>query len=96
LLSRKTVELMTADHLGGVESDEPDGFGLGLSHARAPGVSGDAASEGTFGWSGFYTTRFWVDPEEQLVGVVMTQTYPYNSHRVLDRIRAMAYQAIAD
>jgi CubicO group peptidase (beta-lactamase class C family) len=96
LLSRKTVELMTADHLGGVENDEPDGFGLGVSHARNPGVSGDVASEGTFAWSGFYTTRFWVDPEEQLVGVVMTQTYPYNSHRVLDRIRAMAYQAIAD
>jgi CubicO group peptidase (beta-lactamase class C family) len=96
LLSRKTVELMTADHLLGVDEDEAFGFGLGLSRARNPGVSGEILSAGALGWSGFYTTNFWIDPAEELVGVVMTQTYPYNSHRVLDRVRAVAYQAIAD
>jgi CubicO group peptidase (beta-lactamase class C family) len=96
LLSRKTVELMTADHLLGRPGSEDNGFGLGVSVAHAPGQSGEIVSEGTWGWSGFYTTNFWIDPEEELIGVVLTQTYPFNGGRVLDRLRTVAYTAIAD
>jgi len=96
LLSRKTVELMTADHLMSRPGGENNGFGLGFSVAHAPGRSGEIVSEGTWGWSGFYTTNFWIDPEEELIGVVLTQTYPFNGGRVLDRLRTVAYTAIAD
>ncbi len=37
-----------------------------------------------------------MDPSEQLVGVIMIQTYPYDSGRVLERLQALVYQAIAD
>jgi len=96
LLSRKTVELMTVDHLLSRPGGENNGFGLGFSVAHAPGQSGEIVSEGTWGWSGFYTTNFWIDPGEELIGVVLTQTYPFNSGRVLDRLRTVAYTAIAD
>jgi CubicO group peptidase (beta-lactamase class C family) len=95
LLSRKTVELMTADHIAGLP-DPGHGFGLGLALAHDPGRSGEIPSEGVRGWNGFYTTRFWVDPREEMVGVIMTQTYPYDSGRVLERLQALAYQAVAD
>jgi CubicO group peptidase (beta-lactamase class C family) len=95
LLSRKTVELMTANHISGTP-DPGHGFGLGLSLARDPGRSGEIPSEGTRGWDGFYTTRFWIDPREEMVGIIMTQTYPYDSGRVLERLQALAYQAIVD
>jgi CubicO group peptidase (beta-lactamase class C family) len=96
LLSRKTVELMTADHLAGVDEDLGYGFGLGLAVALDPGRSGEIPTEGTWVWGGFYTTRFWIDPGERMVGVILTQTYPYDSGRVLERLQALAYQAIAD
>lgn len=96
LLSRKTVEMMTSNHLAGLVPAEQVKFGLGVSVAPDPGVSGAIASEGTWGWDGFYTTRFWIDLEEEMVGLVLTQTYPYNSGRALDRLQTLAYQAIAD
>jgi CubicO group peptidase (beta-lactamase class C family) len=96
VLSRKTVELMTAEHVAVVEEGSVFGFGLGLSVARDPGKTGAIQSEGSWGWGGFYTTQFWIDPREKLVGVILTQTYPFNSGRVMDRLQALAYQAIVD
>jgi CubicO group peptidase (beta-lactamase class C family) len=96
LLSRKTVELMTADHITELAESPGHGFGLGVALSFDPGRSGRIPSEGTLLWSGFYTTRFWIDPAEEMVGLVMTQTYPYDSGEVLERFQALAYQAIAD
>jgi CubicO group peptidase (beta-lactamase class C family) len=96
LLSRKTVELMSADHLVKLEPSPGMAFGLGFSIAEDPGRSGEIASAGTLGWAGFYTTRFWIDPKEELIGLVLTQTYPFDSGRAMDRVYAAAYQAIAD
>ena len=96
LLGRKTVELMTTDHITRVAENPGHGFGLGLALAHDPGRSGQIPSEGTWVWGGFYTTRFWIDPREELVGVIMTQTYPYDSGRVLERLQALVYQSIVD
>ncbi len=57
VLSRKTVELMTANHIIGLP-DPGHGFGLGLSLAHDPGRSGETTSEGSLVWGGFYTARF--------------------------------------
>jgi CubicO group peptidase (beta-lactamase class C family) len=95
VLGRKTVELMEADHLTALGPEhEPVGLGLGI--AQDPGRSGEIASAGTLGWAGFYTTRFWIDPQEDLIGVVLTQTYPYGSGRAPERLMAAAYQALDD
>ena len=76
LLSRKTVEMMTAAHVPDTLPGRPAGEGYGLSvrvvinHA----VRGTMLSDGTYGWSGAQGTHFFVDPKEQLVGVLMVQT----------------------
>lgn len=94
VLGRKTVELLASDHIGALEASQGRAFGLGLGLAADPGRSGAIATQGTWSWDGFYTTRFWIDPREDLVGVILTQTFPYNSERVLDRLQAAAYQAL--
>jgi CubicO group peptidase (beta-lactamase class C family) len=76
LLSRKTVEMMSAVHAPDTLPGLPAGEGYGLS-VRV--VTNHAArntmlSDGTFGWSGAQGTHFFVDPKEQLVGVLMVQT----------------------
>jgi CubicO group peptidase (beta-lactamase class C family) len=76
LLSRKTVEMMSAAHVPDTLPGRPAGEGYGLSvrvvtnHA----ARGTMLSDGTYGWSGAQGTHFFVDPKEQLAGVLMVQT----------------------
>lgn len=76
LLSRKTVEMLSAAHVPDTLPGRAAGEGYGLSvrvvtdHAKR----GSMLSTGTFGWSGVYGTHFFVDPKEDLVGVLMVQT----------------------
>jgi CubicO group peptidase (beta-lactamase class C family) len=76
LLSRKGVEMMIAAHVPDTMPGRPAGEGYGLSvrvvtnHA----ARGTMLSDGTFGWSGAQGTHFFVDPKEELVGVLMVQT----------------------
>ncbi|MBX3666672.1 MAG: beta-lactamase family protein [Burkholderiales bacterium] len=80
VLSRKTVEYMTADHLGpevdlSKLNDYPNirgyGFGLGVAVRRSAGRGGMPGSAGEFHWAGSTGTYFWVDPAEELVTVFM-------------------------
>ena len=76
LLSRKSVEMMSAAHVPDTLPGRPAGEGYGLSvrvvtnHA----VRGTMLSDGTYGWSGAQGTHFFVDPREQVAGVLMVQT----------------------
>ncbi len=76
LLSPKTVEMMRAVHVSDTLPGRQPGEGYGLSvrvvndHAKR----GTLLSDGTFGWSGVYGTHFFVDPKEQMVGVLLVQT----------------------
>ncbi len=76
LLSRKTVEMMTAAHALDTLAGRPAGEGYGLSVRVVTNhvARGTMLSDGTFGWSGAQGTHFFVDPKEQLVGVLMVQT----------------------
>ena len=97
LLSRKTVEMMTVNHIGDLEILTPGhGFSLGFAVHKGPGESGRIHSAGTYEWGGFYFTDYWVDPDEQLIGVFMAQLYPWDGLDAHDKFRVLSYQAIAD
>lgn len=106
LLGRKTVELMTADHLPErienriADSMDPSsagyGFGLGVAVRRAAGISAMAGSKGDWYWSGVYGTYFWVDPAEQLTVVWMCASPGLVRLRYRPMLRALVYQAIDD
>ena len=100
LLGRKTVELMTADHLGDIPGP-PDllppghGFGLGFAVRREAGLAPFPGSVGSFFWGGAAGTTFWVDPVERLTAVLMIQAPAQREHyRVL--FRDLVYAAVAD
>ena len=86
VLGRKTVELMTTDHVGpGINRGpfylpgQSHGYGL-LGAVRTDGPRAPTAlnpmdgSVGEYYWAGYAGTYFWVDPKEQLVGVYMMQS----------------------
>ncbi len=103
ILSRKTLALMHANHvpatllpleIGGLPLPGY-GFGLGSRVLLDVAQSGAPGSIGEFGWSGAAKTHYWVDPQEQMVGLFMTQSMMSFDLPELD-LRALAYQAIED
>lgn len=82
LLARKTVEFMAADHLGQMPGATAGanylpgpgyGFGLGLAVRHAQGGPFTPGSVGDFNWSGLAGTYFWIDPQEDLIAIWLTQ-----------------------
>jgi CubicO group peptidase (beta-lactamase class C family) len=99
LLGRKTVELMASNHLpAGVHPfDETfSGFGLGVSVLLDPAQAQNLGSVGTFGWGGAANTNFWIDPQEQLIGILMLQFMPSDTYPVSPNFRTLVYQALVD
>jgi CubicO group peptidase (beta-lactamase class C family) len=97
LLSRKTVQLMSSDNLGTIPGMGPGaGFGLGFAVSKAPGESGMMGSPGEYNWGGAAGTRFWIDPQEELIGIFMIQILPHDGLNYGSEFRVLAYQAIAD
>jgi CubicO group peptidase (beta-lactamase class C family) len=97
ILSRKTVELMTSDHLPpSIEFRDGRGFGLGFEVVKDVGRRGMPGSVGEFGWGGAYHSTYWVDPKEQLVVVYMSQLIPSGNLEDQARLRALVYQAVVD
>lgn len=96
ILSRKTVELMTTDHLQGLEVRPGEGFGLGFSVLKDLGERGVPGSVGEYGWGGAYHSTYWVDPVEDLVVVYFTQLLPAGGLDDHGKLRALIYQAIVE
>ena len=99
LLGRKTIELMTTDHLPDelhVFEDGSRGFGLGVGVLRDLGRSQALGSVGTYGWGGAANTDFWIDPKEDLIGLLMLQFMPSGTYPVVRDFRTLVYQALVD
>jgi CubicO group peptidase (beta-lactamase class C family) len=100
VLGRKTVELMTADHLGEIKGPVDllppgHGFGLGFAVRTAVGIAPFPGSVGSYFWGGLAGTTFWIDPAERLIAVLMIQAPGQREHyRVL--FRDMVYAAVTD
>lgn len=101
LLGRKTIELMTMDHLEGIEIGSRilhPGYGFGLDFAVHvdPTKSGLNGSIGEYNWEGLAGTLFFVDPNEEMVGLYMIQMLPprLGDHRL--KFKRLAYQSIVD
>ena len=96
LVSRKTIELMTTDHLGDIAFQPGQGFGLGFSIATDLGLRGTLGSEGEYAWGGAYHSVYWVDPVEDLLVVYLTQIIPATNLDDHTTLRNGVYQAIVD
>ncbi len=108
VLGRKTVELMTTNHLeGGVSVDDiavpgaygetgfaGNGFGLTVAVSQGPAARGVVGSAGEFMWGGAASTTFWVDPVEDLAVVFMTQLIPSGTFNFGGQLRSIVYGAV--
>lgn len=108
IIGRKTLDLMTANHLpGGGDLTQHSkslfseaemagiGFGLGFACNIDPAATMLAGSAGEFYWGGMFSTAFLVDPEEDLTMVFMTQLSPSSTYPIRRELRTMIYAALA-
>ena len=100
LISRKTVELMSSDHLGDLPRfaamgalSPGVGFGLTFAVNKGPGKTGAIGSEGEYSWGGAAGTKFWIDPKENLVGIFMMNTLPPQID-IGTEFKQLVYQAL--
>ena len=99
-LSRKTIELMTSNHVGllyatASKERRGEGFGLGFAVVTDVAETKSSGSEGLFYWSGANNTHFFIDPKEKLISIFLTQQVPHDYFYHV-KMRQMIYQAIAD
>ncbi|HWZ32509.1 MAG TPA: serine hydrolase domain-containing protein [Bryobacteraceae bacterium] len=100
LLGRMTVDMMISNQIG---TGKPVyirgngyGFGLGFGILTDPSKSPDALSIGTFTWGGANGTLFWIDPLEDLIGIMMIQINPYSHFNIRPLYSVVVSQAITD
>jgi CubicO group peptidase (beta-lactamase class C family) len=107
LLGRKTVELMTANHLRGDMADMGQarfsessyagiGFGLGFSVMLDPARAQILGTAGEVAWGGAASTAFWIDPAEDMAVVLLTQLMPSSTYPIRRELRVLTYQAVID
>lgn len=98
LLGRATVDFMTADHLGhlpvaGDILPTGYGFGLGVAVRTAAGQATRPGSAGHYSWSGLGGTCFFVDPDEDLFAILLTQA-PGQLRYLCELYPALVYAAL--
>jgi CubicO group peptidase (beta-lactamase class C family) len=103
LLGPRTIELMSRNHLKPeflpwiMDVPWPGmGFGLGFSVVMDPAQAGTLSSVGTIGWGGMASTNFWIDPVEEIVGILLTQIWPSYTYPTTNDFRTAVYQAMID
>lgn len=109
LLGRKTVEYMTLNHLpsGGdltsmgqavfsETSYDGIGFGLGFSVMLDPARAQVIGTPGEYAWGGAASTMFWIDPGEEMIGMLLTQLMPSSAYPLRREMKTLAYQSIIE
>jgi CubicO group peptidase (beta-lactamase class C family) len=104
LLGRKTVDWMTINHLSKdllkivPAQDLMPGFGFGIGFSIVVDLPRSAmlGSLGSHGWGGWASTHFWIDPLEELIGILMLQYIPSGTYPIHMDIRNLTYQALID
>ena len=107
IVGRKTIDLMTRNHLPGGKdlaslskslfseaANAGTGFGLGFAVNIDVARSMIPGSEGEFYWGGMYSTAFFVDPVERLSMVFMTQLSPSNVYPIRRELKTLIYSAL--
>lgn len=98
ILGRKTVDLMTADHMILLPNQQgaarSKGFGLGVEVTTDLGRLSTPSSVGQFGWYGAATTYCQIDPKEKIVAIALAQHFPFNQHNLFAQFQTAYYQAL--
>ncbi|MBX2929404.1 MAG: beta-lactamase family protein [Saprospiraceae bacterium] len=93
LLSPAAVRMITTNQIGDLQVGVRK-FGLGFAIATEEEAARIPYSVGTFDWGGAFATTYWADPQERIIGVIMTQKYPNSYGDLNNKFKVLVYQAV--
>jgi CubicO group peptidase (beta-lactamase class C family) len=97
LLSRTTVQVIMANHIGDIWENSGSHHGLAFRVIDQLGQdAGGQGSAGTFEWGGYFNTQYFADPQEQIIGILMKQTQDTNKDQTAWKFRQLVGQTIDD
>jgi CubicO group peptidase (beta-lactamase class C family) len=95
LLARNTVRLMTMNQIGDIDYGA-NKFGLGFGITTEKGSSLLPTPAGVFEWGGYFSTTYWADPKEKLIGIIYRQLLGVNHPDAAAKYKVMVYSALND
>lgn len=96
ILSRHTVNMMITNQIGDINIENGNKFGLGFSIVTERGSAIEPTSVGTFSWGGIYSTHYWVDPKEKIVGLFYKQFWHDPAGESTGKFTVMTYAALTE
>lgn len=96
ILSPKTVELLTINHIPHIDFRPGMGISLAFDVVTDVGARGVPGAVGDYGWGGAYHSTYWVSPKDKLVVVFFTQLIPATGSDIHGKLRTLLYQALVD
>lgn len=96
VLSPKSIEMMASNQLGRLyREDGALGFGLGFETTEDAGLAGRPDTKGAYGWGSAYYSKYFIDPQEKMLAIFLTQLLPTGGSDLQDKFRYLVYQTIA-
>ena len=95
LLTRNTVRMMTMNQIGDI-SRAANKFGLGFQITTEKGSGLLPTPEGVFEWGGAFSTTYWADPKEKLIGIFYRQLWGSSIGEIANKYKVLVYSALND
>jgi CubicO group peptidase (beta-lactamase class C family) len=95
LLSPHTIRMMTMNQVGDLNLGN-NKFGLGFGITTEKGSSIIPTPAGVFDWGGMFSTTYWADPKEKLIGLIYRNIWPTRHWQLSQKFKVMVYQALVE
>lgn len=93
ILSRASVNMMTVSQYDKINWPE-NKMGLGFSIATEKSMASSPVSPGTYAWGGMFSSSYWIDPKEKIIGQLFLNEFPQSQGEIHDKFKVMVYQAL--
>ncbi|MCU0374669.1 MAG: beta-lactamase family protein [Chitinophagaceae bacterium] len=94
IISKNSVDMMTQNQIGDIDRGPFEKFGLGFGIITEAGSSKLGLSTGSYSWGGAFSSTYWIDPAEQLVGQVFINQMPITRGDIHDKFKILLYSAL--
>lgn len=93
ILKKSTVDQMIVNQIGTVNRG-PNKFGLGFEVIGAATQSRIGVTEGSFAWGGYFSTTYWGDPKQRIIGLLFFQQSPLSHPELQDQFKSLTYKSL--
>jgi CubicO group peptidase (beta-lactamase class C family) len=94
ILSKNSVDMMTQNQIGDIDRGPYEKFGLGFGIITEAGSGKLGLSAGSYLWGGAFSSTYWIDPAEQLIGQVFINQMPITKSDIHDKFKILLYSAL--